>query len=912
MSLSTNTDGIINAVLGGLQGPAGPAGPAGPPGVSTGQVLFPFPTATGGPNPAPNDGAINLTISNTSESTINTTFTQNVPVRIGSFTTAANYPNVTTLLPDLWDLNVYATASAATGVYAFFNLYEVQTDNGNLEVLIAGLNTSPYTGGGVLISGTPSSSVQFYSYSLNVPTYAMYSANSLLRVKLYAVDTLATGRTATFYFGSTSASPYPTHIHSGLVAQGSGGVTINNPAQYRILTDTNASTINGEANLTFNGSTLSVAGGSTTVTSLQATGNSYLATAGGYVGIGNTNTTYNLDVTGTARVSGNTLVGGTLGVTGATTLAGLSAGSTSVSTLSTSGLATLASASVTGNETVGGTLNVTGATTLAGLSAGATSVSTLSTSGLATLASASVTGNETVGGTLNVTGATTLAGLSAGATSVSTLSTSGLATLASASVTGNETVGGTLNVTGNTTVGGTLGVTGATTLASASVTGNETVGGTLNVTGATTLAGLNASATSVSTLNTSGLATLASASVTGNEQVGGTLNVTGATTLAGLSAGATSVSTLSTSGLATLASASVTGNEQVGGTLNVTGATTLSTLSSSSTTSLATGSGIVTIGSAPPSQVYKFDINNGASTNMAQRIYGSSVDGALIRYENVASGGTIYHTGSTAPGSGAGAGFAIYDVTNSASRFLVSGVSGSLGYIGIGTTAPSYLLDVAGSINATNDSYFKTNVGSVFFIPLGTETGTNTTFIRNDGTYTYLMCGSRAGYNSLRPFTVTNSNGLVSMQQGLNIYGGCGINGGSTIDALNVTGNTNLATTSGSSVGIGTTTPSYLLDVAGKIRGAVPYNLLSPGAGTTTLTISNQNTYYYVTPSASGAIIALPAANTSGYMDGGFFTFRIPSTASYGATINGVVVSTGTTITFINLYIGGAPTWSQF
>ena len=730
MSLSTNTDGIINAVLGGLQGPAGPAGPAGPPGVSTGQVLFPFPTATGGPNPAPNDGAINLTISNTSESTINTTFTQNVPVRIGSFTTAANYPNVITLLPDLWDLNVYATASAATGVYAFFNLYEVQTDNGNLEVLIAGLNTSPYTGGGVLISGTPSSSVQFYSYSLNVPTYAMYSANSLLRVKLYAVDTLATGRSATFYFGSTSASPYPTHIHSGLVAQGSGGVTINNPAQYRILTDTNASTINGEANLTFNGSTLSVAGGSTTVTSLQATGNSYLATAGGYVGIGNTNTTYNLDVTGTARVSGNTLVGGTLGVTGATTLAGLSAGATTVSTLSTSGLATLASASVTGNETVGGTLNVTGATTLAGAS--------------------------------------------------------------------------------------------------------------------------------------------------------------------------------------TLSSASISGNETVGGTLNVTGATTLSTLSSSSTTSLATGSGIVTIGSAPPSQVYKFDINNGASTNMAQRIYGSSVDGALIRYENVASGGTIYHTGSTAPGSGAGAGFAIYDVTNSASRFLVSGVSGTLGYIGIGNSAPSYLLDVAGSINATNDSYFKTNVGSVFFIPLGTETGTNTTFIRNDGTYTYLMCGSRAGYNSLRPFTVTNSNGLVSMQQGLNIYGGCGINGGSTIDALNVTGNTNLATTSGSSVGIGTTTPSYLLDVAGKIRGAVPYNLLSPGAGTTTLTISNQNTYYYVTPSASGAIIALPAANTSGYMDGGFFTFRIPSTASYGATINGVVVSTGTTITFINLYIGGAPTWSQF
>jgi hypothetical protein len=45
---------------------------------------------------------------------------------------------------------------------------------------------------------------------------------------------------------------------------------------------------------------------------------------GGVVGVGifNTNPSYNLDVTGTFRATGNSLIGGTLGVTGATTLTG--------------------------------------------------------------------------------------------------------------------------------------------------------------------------------------------------------------------------------------------------------------------------------------------------------------------------------------------------------------------------------------------------------------------------------------------------------------------------------------------------------------------------------------------------------------------------------------------------------------
>ena len=307
---------------------------------------------------------------------------------------------------------------------------------------------------------------------------------------------------------------------------------------------------------TWNGSTLAVAYGGTGVTTSTGSGNVVLSTsptlvtpnlgtpssatltnatglpiATGVSGLGTgiasflaTPTSSNLisaitDETGTgALVFANTptLVTPVLGAATGTSLTltgGVSAGTS-----------TLTSLSVTNNETVGGTLGVTGATTLS---------STL-TAGTSTLTSLSVTNNETVGGTLGVSGATTLS---------STL-TAGTSTLTSLSVTNNETVGGTLGVTGATTLSSTL-TAGTSTLTSLSVTNNETVGGTLGVTGATTLS---------STL-TAGTSTLTSLSVTNNETVGGTLGVTGATTLSStLTAGTSTLTALTVTGAATFSS----------------------------------------------------------------------------------------------------------------------------------------------------------------------------------------------------------------------------------------------------------------------------------------------------------------------------------------------------------------------
>ena len=187
----------------------------------------------------------------------------------------------------------------------------------------------------------------------------------------------------------------------------------------------------------------------------------------------------NLTVNANESISGNQTVGGTLGVTGTTTVAVLSAGATTISSLGVSGNETVSGTlDVTGNGTVGGTLDVTGTTTVAVLSAGAT-----------TLSSNTVSGDETVGGTLGVTGITTVAVLSAGATTLSsntvsgnetvngTLGVTGATTLSSNTVSGSETIGGNLGVTGNETVGGTLDVTGSSSFGTVNVV-NLTVSGT--------------------------------------------------------------------------------------------------------------------------------------------------------------------------------------------------------------------------------------------------------------------------------------------------------------------------------------------------------------------------------------------------------------------------------------------------
>jgi len=79
-------------------------------------------------------------------------------------------------------------------------------------------------------------------------------------------------------------------------------------------------------------------------------------------------------------------------------------------------------------------------------------------------------------------------------------------------------------------------------------------------------------------------------------------------------------------------------------------------------------SGSLGIGTTNP--LYRLDVNHGALP-VALHLTGTGTDSAVIRFNAAASGGKIYHVGSTASGSGAGAGWTIYDVTDNTIRLRV-------------------------------------------------------------------------------------------------------------------------------------------------------------------------------------------------------------------------------------------------
>lgn len=120
------------------------------------------------------------------------------------------------------------------------------------------------------------------------------------------------------------------------------------------------------------------------------------------------------------------------------------------------------------------------------------------------------------------------------------------------------------------------------------------------------------------------------------------------------------------------------------------------------------------------------------------------------------------------------------------------------GNVGIGTTGPGYSLDVTGTVRASGE-IISTNVNQFRAIA-----GSYGTFLRNDGTATYLLLtasGDQYGtWNALRPFHYNNASGNV------------------------VIGNNALFVQHGGNVGIGSVTPnaSAQLDVDSTTKGFLP------------------------------------------------------------------------------------------
>jgi hypothetical protein len=309
-------------------------------------------------------------------------------------------------------------------------------------------------------------------------TFGLNLANANTWTALQTFNGGAAGTTANFTGNITTGGTFNGNLQYGVTAgNGLTGGTFNNAANATFAIDP-AYSNTWTAVQNFNGGLTGTNGAFTgNVGAATFTGGSFTGTTGTFSG----NVSMADLSAANGAFSGNVTIAGTL-----------SAGAVTFTNLHVTGTSALdGNVTMGANATVAGTFGVTGATTLAGLTAGAT-----------TLASAAVTGNATVGGTLGVTG--NLSGSTANFSGTVTAAQYN-GNLQYGVTAGNGLTGGTFNNsanntfavneayafnwTGNQTWAGTSTFNGAVTANAgltantATVTGNAAVGGTLGVTG---------------------------------------------------------------------------------------------------------------------------------------------------------------------------------------------------------------------------------------------------------------------------------------------------------------------------------------------------------------------------------------------------------------------------------------------
>ena len=195
----------------GATGATGFTGPAGQNGNSSGLVYF-LDIATTGNAPQtgtlqtlPNLGLLTLVSSGNQTNTND--------FLMATFTTPATPLPTTTILPGIWDMNLYASSGTSSGVSYYFSAYYVDADGTSNETLISA---------GSVATATPiTAGVQnIYTYALAVASTTLPDATKRIRIKLYA-NFSGGNRHVAFQFRDNTES----HVHTTFLVSSETGPT---------------------------------------------------------------------------------------------------------------------------------------------------------------------------------------------------------------------------------------------------------------------------------------------------------------------------------------------------------------------------------------------------------------------------------------------------------------------------------------------------------------------------------------------------------------------------------------------------------------------------------------------------------------------------------------------------------------